>query len=85
MMAPEPEGHELEEWRQAYRAVQAAGSPQCPTDARLRALIRDALPAAERTPLADHIVQCRQCTDRYQTWIRIAMIQLMVRRLAARV
>jgi hypothetical protein len=56
----------LAAWRQAYRSLQDAGSPSCPPEDRLIALVLHEPPCAERAELADHMVRCRRCTDLYQ-------------------
>ena len=62
---------DLEAWRQAYRALQAHGSPACPRDDELIALTLNEVDAGERLHLADHIVQCQRCTDTYRLLVRL--------------
>jgi hypothetical protein len=66
-----PDDLDLVAWRQAYRSLQAPGSPGCPPEDRLIALVLHEPPYAERTELADHIVWCRRCTDLYQLLLRV--------------
>jgi hypothetical protein len=47
------------------------GSPGCPPEACLIALVLHEPPRAERADLADHIVRCRRCTDVYQLLLRV--------------
>jgi hypothetical protein len=61
----------LAAWRQAYRNLQDPGSPGCPPEDRLIALVLHEPPRAEREELADHIVRCRRCTDLYQLLLRV--------------
>ena len=61
---------DLAAWRQAYRALQVPGSTACPPDDQLIALVRTAVDAGERERLANHIVQCQHCTDRYRLLMR---------------
>jgi hypothetical protein len=61
----------LKAWRQAYRALQAPGSPACPPDDQLIALVLNEVNAGERERLADHIVQCQCCTDMYRLLMRL--------------
>ena len=62
---------DLKAWRQAYRALQAPGSPACPPDDQLIALVLNEVDAGERERLADHIVQCQRCTDTYRLLVRL--------------
>jgi hypothetical protein len=71
MMEKLPENHDIQQWRQAYRVLQGCGSPHCPGDDRLIALILHETQDAEREQLADHLVRCRRCTDLYRTLLRI--------------
>jgi hypothetical protein len=61
-MNTRPDDLDLESWRQAYRDLQSRGSPSCPPDDRLIALVLHEDPGVERAQLADHIVSCRRCT-----------------------
>jgi hypothetical protein len=58
---------ELAAWREAYRSLQTAGSPDCPDDETLAALATGESLGAERERLADHVAGCRRCADRYRT------------------
>jgi hypothetical protein len=51
-----PENHDIQQWRQAYRVLQGRGSPHCPGDDRLIALVLYETQDAERAQLADHLV-----------------------------
>ena len=62
---------DLKAWRQTYRAMQAPGSPACPPDDQLIALVLNEVDAGERERLADHIVQCQCCTDTYRLLVRL--------------
>jgi hypothetical protein len=62
---------DLAAWRQAYRSLQTPGSPSCPPEDRLIALVLHEPSCAERAALADHIVRCRRCTDLYQLLLRV--------------
>ena len=62
---------DLKAWRQAYRALQAPGSPACPPDDQLIALVLNEVDVGERERLADHIVQCQRCTDTYRLLVRL--------------
>ena len=56
----------LEELRASYRQTMTAGSESCPGDEALAALAvgeRD----GESAGLADHVVTCRRCAERYRT------------------
>jgi hypothetical protein len=66
-----PDDPELQAWRQAYRDLQGRGSPTCPPDDRLIALVLHETPQAERAQLADHIVRCRRCTALSQLLLRV--------------
>jgi hypothetical protein len=66
-----PDDLDLALWRQTYRGLQGPGSPDCPPDDRLIALVLHEPPRAEREQLADHIVRCRRCTDLYQFLLRV--------------
>jgi hypothetical protein len=66
-----PKDLDLQSWRQAYRDLQGRGSPSCPPDERLIALVLHEDQSAEREPLADHLVSCRRCTDFYQLLLRV--------------
>jgi hypothetical protein len=70
-METSPDNLDLESWRQAYRDLQRRGSPSCPPDDRLIALVLHEYPGAERAQLADHIVSCRRCTDLAQLLLRV--------------
>ena len=58
---------DLAAWREAYRGLQTAGSPDCPDDETLAALATGEPTGAERERLADHVALCRRCADRYRT------------------
>ena len=62
---------DLKAWRQAYRALQAPGSPACPSEHQLIALVLNEVDSGERQRLADHIVQCQRCTDMYRLLMRL--------------
>jgi hypothetical protein len=66
-----PDDLDLAAWRQAYRSLQSLGSPGCPPEDCLIALILHEPPRAERAELAEHIVRCRRCTDLYQLLLRV--------------
>jgi len=66
-----PDDLDLALWRQTYRGLQGPGSPDCPPDDRLIAVVLHEPPRAEREQLADHIVRCRRCTDLYQFLLRV--------------
>jgi hypothetical protein len=66
-----PEEGEIQQWRQAYRTLQDGGGLSCPADDRLIAHVLHEHHSAEREQLANHIVGCRRCTDRYQTLLRV--------------
>lgn len=66
-----PDDLDLQAWRQAYRELQGRGSPGCPPDERLIALVLHETQSAEREPLADHIVRCRRCTDLSRLLLRM--------------
>ncbi|HYG64485.1 MAG TPA: hypothetical protein VEL74_18040 [Thermoanaerobaculia bacterium] len=53
-------------WREAYRGFQAPGSSGCPDDEALAALATGETTGAERERLADHVVGCRRCAERYR-------------------
>ncbi|HVR96536.1 MAG TPA: TraR/DksA C4-type zinc finger protein, partial [Thermoanaerobaculia bacterium] len=57
---------DLAAWREAYRGLQTAGSPDCPDDETLAALATGEPIGAERERLADHVALCRRCADRYR-------------------
>jgi hypothetical protein len=71
MSDPFRDDPDLEAWRQAYRALQAPGSPACPSDDQLIALVLNEVGAWERQRLADHLVQCQRCTDTYRLLMRL--------------
>ena len=66
-----PDDRDIELWREAYRSLQSHGSPSCPPDDRLIALVLHEHQSAGREQLADHIVSCRRCTDLYQILLRV--------------
>ena len=66
-----PDDLDIESWRQAYRDLQSHGSPSCPPDDHLIALVLHERPCAEREQLADHIVSCRRCTDLYRLLLHV--------------
>jgi hypothetical protein len=71
MMDDWPDDPEIGTWRQVYRNLQRTGSPACPSDDRLIALLLHDSDHAERELLTDHIVRCQRCTDTYQTLLRV--------------
>jgi hypothetical protein len=71
MSDPFRDDPDLEAWRQAYRALQGPGSLACPRDDELIALVLNEVDARERERLADHLVQCQQCTDTYRLLVRL--------------
>lgn len=71
MMDTWPDDLNIESWRQAYRDLQSRGSPSCPPDNHLIALVLHEHPGTEQEQLADHIVSCRRCTDLYQILLRV--------------
>lgn len=62
---------DLQAWKRAYRSLQASRSHECLSDEQFIALVLDDIQGADRTPLADHIVQCQRCTDAYQLLLRL--------------
>ncbi len=71
MMGSFPDDADLQSWRQAYRATQAPGSPACPTDDQLIAMVLNERHGEDRERLADHIVRCQRCTAAYQRLLRL--------------
>jgi hypothetical protein len=71
MSGPSRDDPALKAWRQTYRALQGPGSPACPRDDELIALVLNEVDAGERQRLADHIVQCQRCTDMYRLLVRL--------------
>ena len=65
-MNPPPRDSAEEGLRRAYREVQSAGGPGCPSPDTLTALVLDQDVAPGREALADHIVSCRRCAEDYQ-------------------
>ena len=49
--------------RASYQQTMSEGSQACPDDETLVTLV---LGDGERTAVADHVVACRRCTDRYR-------------------
>jgi hypothetical protein len=66
-----PDDLDLQSWRQAHRDLQGRGSPACPPDDHLIALVLHEGWHLDREVLADHIVRCRRCTDLYQLLLRV--------------
>jgi len=62
---------DLRGWRQAYKASQSPGSPTCPSDDRLIALVLRELHGEARDSLADHIVRCQRCSATCQMLLRL--------------
>ena len=60
-----PHDPDFQTWKQAYRSLQAPKSHDCLSDDQFIALVLDEIQGANRTCLADHIVQCQLCTDAY--------------------
>ncbi|MCP3956756.1 MAG: hypothetical protein GY719_02770 [bacterium] len=57
---------QLAELRASYRQAMDAGSESCPEDENLAALATGEL-GGESPGLADHVVSCRRCAERYRT------------------
>lgn len=71
-MSPEPEpmSHrpdDLAAWRRAYLADLPEGSPACPGEEELAALVLGEVAGDARLRLADHLVACRRCAGIYGT------------------